>query len=470
MSTEPAAGTPQNPYRVCAPADILSLIPHTLGFEPRNSLVLLALCGNRLDATLRLDLPPARGLKPGTSAAYALNACRFMASDPRADGVLLAMYTDEPWIQPAHAPYRSLIRRMAKEFGAAGIPLQDGWLVGPDTWRNYFCVRPHCCPWPGTPRQQIADSMLNTELVYRGSAYASSLENAVGESFPPPWGNHEQVAEAQERFTALVGGQWNGKAQFRGTLLLWAKATETDGAGSGSADPGSADPGLAGSGDPAPAGGSAPAVATRLREDPELAGFLLASLQDRSVRDTLLVLGAAGAQAALAGAEANGLTSRQAQPPVFPAPALPSEPLHSEPLPSEPLRGTRARGTLAPVPFAGQDTGRAEGRPTAAADFRNILVGTSPTVPDWNMLDRTYAVFRDLVPVAAGDPKAALLCLLAWIEWARGRGSRSDVFLQHALDESPGYRLALLLRELLGTGVLPDWARSRAGSWPGEPG
>lgn len=443
MSTEPDAGTPQNPYRVCSPEDILSLVPHTLGFEPRNSLVLLALCGNRLGATLRLDLPPVRGFKAGAATAYALNACRFMASDHRADGVLLAMYTDVPWNHPAHAPYRPLVRRMEKEFGAAGIPLQDGWLVGPDTWRNYFCGQPDCCPWPGTPRQRIADSMLNTELVYRGSAYAPSLENAVGASFPAPWDNHEQVAAAQARFTAQVGGQWNGREQFRGTLLRWALAAEPDLAAPDATAPDVPAPDV-----PAPdparlAAGSA----TRLRRDPELAGFLLASLQDRSIRDTLLVLGAAGARAALAGAEANGLTGRQLLPPVFPA----------VPLPETQLPGTR--------PAA-----RGKARPMAASDFRNILVGTSPAAPDWDLLDRTYAVFRDLVPVAAGDPKAALLCLLAWIEWARGRGSRSDMFLQHALDASPGYRLALLLRELLGTGVLPDWARSRAGSWPGESG
>ena len=462
MSTEPDAGTPQNPFRVSAPPDILSLIPHTLGFEPENSLVLMALCGGRLGATLRLDLPPGRGFKSTAAAAYALNACRFMASDPEADGALLALYTDEPWTSPAHPPYRPLVRRLEKEFSTAGIPLRDGWLVGPDLWRNYFCDRPGCCPWPGTPRQQIADSMLNTELIYRGSAVASSLKSAVGDGLPGPWDNQAAVAAAQARFSTRVNGHWNESRQFRGTLLRWV----------GAADSGNGQPGQA----------------NGLRGDPDLAGFLLASLCDRSVRDTLLVLGAAGVPAALEGARANGLMRRQVHAPVFPRPATAGMAGTVAPaVTGAPPDGTAAaavtggpEGTDGPA-VAGHPAGAdatdlfgeepVQGRPgagaAAAGNFRDILVGTSSTAPDWPLLDRMYAVFRELVPVAEGDPKAALLSLLAWIEWARGRGSRADVYLRHALQASPDYRLALLLRELLGTGVLPDWARSRAASWPG---
>ncbi len=458
MSTEPAAGTPQNPFRVSAPPDILSLIPHTLGFEPENSLVLMALCGGRLGATLRLDLPPGRGFKSAAAAAYALNACRFMASDPEADGALLALYTDLPWTTPSHPPYRSLVRRLEKEFSAAGLPLRDGWLVGPDLWRNYFCGRPDCCPWPGTPRQQIADSMLNTELIYRGSAVAASLKSAVGDGFPAPWGNQGTVAAAQARFSCRVDGRWTESRQFRGTLLRWVRAAGAE------------------SGQPRPA--------DRLRGDAELAGFLLASLCDRSVRDTLLVLGAAGVPAALQGAQANGLMRRQVHAPVFPkpAPAGADSPTGTErpagtdmpAAPAAPAAPAGADGTDMPAVTDATDLFREEPVPgcpapaaASAGNFRNILVGTSSTAPDWPLLDRMYAVFRELVPVAEGDPKAALLSLLAWIEWARGRGSRADVYLRHALQALPDYRLALLLRELLGTGVLPDWARSRATSWPG---
>ncbi|MCQ1995888.1 DUF4192 family protein [Arthrobacter sp. zg-Y1171] len=432
MSTEPADGTPRNPYRINAPADILSLVPHTLGFEPRESLVLMALCGGRLGATLRLDLPPGPGAKAGANAAYAAAACRFMAADTEADGVLLALYTDRPWKDPAHPPYRPLVRRLGKDLAAAGIPLQDGWLVGPDTWRDYFCTQPDCCPWPGAPRSQIADSMLNTELVYRGSAFAASLERAVGESFPLQWPNKGEVADSRARFGEQVGAHWCERDQFHRTLELWGNCFA-----GGVLDTGA---------EPYAEDAFEPFAGTRnrLHRDPECAGFLLASLSDRGIRDALLVLTAAGQAAAVYGAEANGLVRPQVHPVVLPGSAD---------------RGAAASGVVPLLP-------RPRRQSKAAADFRSILVGRGDA-PDWSLLDRAYAVFSDLVPAADEDAKAALLSLLAWMEWARGRGSRAHVHLQHALDACPGYRLALLLRELLGTGILPDWTGSRDGSWPG---
>ncbi|MCC9175016.1 DUF4192 family protein [Arthrobacter sp. zg-Y179] len=439
MSTEPANGTSRNPYRVNAPADILSLIPHTLGFEPRESLVLMALCGGRLGATLRVDLPPGKGPRPGpaakgANAAYAATACRFLASDTEADGVLLALYTDLPWKDPAHPPYRPLVRRLEKDLAAAGIPLQDGWLVGPDTWRDYFCTQPDCCPWPGAPRSQIADSMLNTELVYRGSAFAASLEKAVGESFPAQWPNRDEVGMSQTRFGEQMAAHWCEREQFRRTLELWGRCFADHGLEAGAA-PYAEDT-------TEPDAGSR----NRLHRDSECAGFLLASLCDRGIRDALLVQTAAGHAAAVFGAEANGMVRRQVHPVVLPGAAD---------------QGVNGSGIVPLLP-------RPRRQSKAAADFRSILVGRGGA-PDWVLLDRAYAVFSDLVPAADQEAKAALLSLLAWMEWARGRGSRAHLHLQHALDARPGYRLALLLRELLGTGILPDWTGSRDGSWPGTP-
>ncbi|MCC9205135.1 DUF4192 domain-containing protein [Arthrobacter sp. zg-Y769] len=437
MSTEPAAGTPGNPYRVNAPADILSLVPHTLGFEPRNSLVLMALCGGRLGATLRLDLPPGQAARAGT-AEYAATACRFLASDTGADGALLAMYTDAPWRDPAHPPYRQLVRRLEKELAAAGLPLQDGWLVGPDSWRDYFCTRPDCCPWPGMPRSQIADSMLNTELVYRGSAFAATLERAVGESFPGQWPNRDEVTQAQAHFAGQLAGHWCEREQFRCTLALWTECIAGSGHAAGAA--------------PYADDLVAPEALSndRPHRGAECAGFLLASLGDRGIRDALLVLAAVGEESAVRGAEANGLVRRQDHPLVLPGNAQPGAFI-------------RGPGVVPLVP-------RPRRQSKAAADFRSILVGRGSGTPDWDLLDLAHAVFTDLVPVADGEAKAALLSLLAWMEWARGRGSRAHVYLQSALEACPGYRLALLLHELLGTGILPDWARSRDGSWPGIPG
>ena len=46
-----------NELRISSPADILSFIPHTLGFAPRESFVFITMRGNMLGATLRVDAP-----------------------------------------------------------------------------------------------------------------------------------------------------------------------------------------------------------------------------------------------------------------------------------------------------------------------------------------------------------------------------------------------------------------------------
>jgi hypothetical protein len=76
-------------------------------------------------------------------------------------------------------------------------------------------------------------------------------------------------------------------------------------------------------------------------------------------------------------------------------------------------------------------------------------------------------LFRELAAVAEGDAKAALLTMLAWVEWARARGSLAQQYLDRCLAECPDYNLARLLRELLAAGALPSWSTVRESAWRG---
>ncbi|MHA7276182.1 DUF4192 family protein [Arthrobacter sp. Hz1] len=70
---------PEQPFQVTSAADILSYVLHTLGFQPAESLVLLTMCGKRVGATLRVDLPD-EDVDPGD---YAAGVCSILASPPR---------------------------------------------------------------------------------------------------------------------------------------------------------------------------------------------------------------------------------------------------------------------------------------------------------------------------------------------------------------------------------------------------
>lgn len=101
----------------------------------------------------------------------------------------------------------------------------------------------------------------------------------------------------------------------------------------------------------------------------------------------------------------------------------------------------------------------------ASEDFSGFLLGTSEVKPDWERLDRLWFICRDLLGVSAGTDHAALLCLLGWIEWAKGRGSLALNLLKAALRTNPEYRLAQLLLRLLEAGEMPSWVADPERAW-----
>ena len=229
-------------------------------------------------------------------------------------------------------------------------------------------------------------------------------------------------------------GRWCGYEQSAGTLQIWDwffSAAAADARSLPGAEPG----------------------CPRVRANPEAAGFLLASLHARPVRDTLLVMAALGMEQALSGAAGCNLLSADGKRPLVP-----------------PGFGPAAAAEYA----GGQGGGRRQRSDGAAQVFRDVLVGQSRRAPQWRGMDAAFSVFTELLAAAAADrcadreATAALLSLLAWIEWARGRGSRAQVYLIRCLAAYPGYRLAQLLEELLATGLFPLWARTAGTAWKGS--
>lgn len=409
------------------PADVLSYIPHTLGFVPHESLVILTLGNRRLGATLRLDLPAEEQPDLQGNREFAASVLQILGDVADARGVFLVLYTSAPWADPSRPPHRALVRSLEKTLARAHLPVSGGWLVGPHSWRDYFCTDPGCCPWPGWPLSAITDSTLNAELVFQGSFFDPSLDAAVLRSLPPvPADGGGAAQAAEQRFRSALALRWQDGHQFAATLAVWNILFL----------------------------GPAADAADCLRARPPLTGFLLASLHSRAVRDSLLVLAAVDLEAALAGARDSGLFQAGGRPPLLPDGVSASAG-------SITITGLGSGGSGPTPPVAG----RAAGSPGAL--FRSVLVAGSSGPPDWARLDTAFRVLSELLACAAGESEAALLTLLAWIEWARGRGSRAHAFLGRCLNRYPSYRLALLLRGLLDHGALPAWASHRSSAWPG---
>jgi hypothetical protein len=182
---------------------------------------------------------------------------------------------------------------------------------------------------------------------------------------------------------------------------------------------------------------------------PEVVAFLLAGLTSAPVRDSVIVLAAAGAGAA--------------QTAAVEAFVLPADPEEVElPHACKVLKSSVQTGE-----DPAQTTVGPNGPVNPATLFREVFLATLST-PDWDRLDTAHTLFLRLTAVASGQARSALLSILGWLEWARGRGSRAHHYLQAALDETPDYTLAELLLTLVGTGSLAPWARRRETAWTSD--
>ncbi len=398
---------------VNSPADILSYIPHALGFHPVESLVVLTLHGKKLGATLRVDLP-APGCDP---ADFARGACSFLAADSAADGSLLVLYTSAPWLQPDGPPHHLLVEQLRDNLRSISMALRDGWLVSGTFWREYFCDDADCCPWPGHPLHEISDSTLNAAMIFTGSTVAGSVNAAVHASVAPSLLDRHEVDSAAGRYQVLCEGRWRDRNQFAAVARTW-DAVLTEGR---------------------------TAIAAL---DADTAGYLLASLRSRTIRDSVLVIAARGYAEAWSGTEACGVLQDN------------SDPFRATVWPGSRIVNARSDGTGTvdsdPLLPPSEDP---------AARYGDLLSGRFGGQLNWERIDVAAELLGSLSGLASGEVRAAVCSMLGWIEFARGRGSRAGVHLQEALASAPGYRLALLMEELISRGGMPVWALRRETAW-----
>lgn len=436
--------------KITGPEDILGFIPHSLGYWPANSLVAMTMQGKRLGATLRVDLPDASRCRGPGLAAFARTIRDYLGADNDADGTLLAIFTggpgedatndpaDDTAAHPTETPsgvagadstmhadidsavLARLLRELERTLGKAGLPVRDAWLVGERYWRNAYCTDPSCCAPPGRPIEEIRNSRLNAELVFRGSSVGSAPGRSARAAPPDP--DEPAVLEAEEGWAREFAGRWREREQFGTVLDVWERVLEAGRRRTGRT-----------------------AAAAEAELPVGLAGYLRATLCVVAWRDAVLVMAAAGRDAAVAGAEDFGIfDGGQGSPAALPG-----------------LDGFPA------VEGAGSPGGglAAGAAPAGTPGYGEVLLGLAPPMPDWARLAELDRILRRLCGCGGGEARAAALTGRGWIEWCRGRGSYADALFIEATAERPGYRLAELLAELGRRGTLCGWARRRDVAW-----
>jgi hypothetical protein len=434
---------------ISGPEDILGYIPHSLGYWPSQSLVAMTMQGKRLGATLRVDLPEGGGRRG--REAFARTVAEYLLADKEADGTLLVFFTgggfgdglNDDGRERAVSSFGPLLADLECALGLAGMPVRDAWRVGDEYWRNVYCTDSSCCPPPGRPIAAIRDSRLNAEMVYLGSSVGAPPGTPSPGVADTPAAEDTVVTAAEREWTLALAGKGTLRAQFDAVLDAWAAALE---AVSPEAVPGGG-----------VRGGSALIAARSLSGvpngglEPELAGFLRASLRVPAWRDAVLVMAAAGRAAAAAGAEAFGIFSAGEGLSVS-CPPLPEPQLS----PSCPEQGQAPNNPDQPPVSSGG--------PDDLPGYGEVLLGLSPPLPDWDTLNRLEGLMVEL-SCGGGEAQAAALTAAGWIEWCRGRGSFAHASLSRALEASPGYRLAELLSEVVRRGTICGWAGRREAAW-----
>lgn len=143
---------------VADPSQVVSVVPHLVGFQPEASLVAVCLHGprRRSGMVIRVDLP-----EPASDVAVAKELADRVEF-AGADGVLLVCYIDEAGGDETGGdeaseepradalPRWALVEALLDEFSVRPITVADALLVRRGRWWSYTCCGP-CCPADGTP-------------------------------------------------------------------------------------------------------------------------------------------------------------------------------------------------------------------------------------------------------------------------------------------------------------------------------
>jgi hypothetical protein len=91
----------------------------------------------------------------------------------------------------------------------------------------------------------------------------------------------------------------------------------------------------------------------------------------------------------------------------------------------------------------------------------DLLIGQGITA-DWNRVDRAQETARLLIDAAPEGYRAPLLTLIGWLAYLKGQSSIAADHFAAAVADTPGYRLAELMAQLVNRGTIAPVAQDAA--------
>lgn len=181
--------------KVKDPADVIAVVPYLLGFDPKESLVVVALEGprQRFGPCARLDLLVDDALPD--AVASQVDYVGELVAHHGFDPVLLIAYSTRAVV--ADAVMGGIIERLRLD----GVHVVEAVRADGARWWSYTCTDPGCCPPNGTP-YDAGSSRVAAEAVVAGLSRAPNRD-ALREQFDP---QPLRLAAFEESLHALVAG------------------------------------------------------------------------------------------------------------------------------------------------------------------------------------------------------------------------------------------------------------------------
>jgi hypothetical protein len=185
--------------RLRGPVDVLAAIPYLIGYQPTDSIVVLAMRGRRLFFTVRDDLPDADEVDDAVSSVLDMVGRRSVS------GVLLVAYGSEERARP-------VLFGLRDECHAAGFAVLELLRADDGRYWSYLCTDPDCCPPEGAP-YDVFNSTVPAEATAAGCVALPDRETYESlirpEDGPGRAAMAEATARAGDRLLELVasGGQ-----------------------------------------------------------------------------------------------------------------------------------------------------------------------------------------------------------------------------------------------------------------------
>ncbi|GHC53073.1 hypothetical protein GCM10010507_31530 [Streptomyces cinnamoneus] len=202
----PAGGSgPETQITLRSPAELADALPYLMGFHPTDSIVLLALHGERgrFGGRLRLGIPGNEAEWPDVSDQLAetlVTGCDKRGSRP--DGIVLFLCQD-PAEGETGRQVRERLHPLAQSLrlacGGLDVPVYEALCISDGRFWSYCCPGERCCPSEGVPLALPGTSVMAAAAAYAGIQVRGTLREMEARYAPltgPRAGEQETALDA----------------------------------------------------------------------------------------------------------------------------------------------------------------------------------------------------------------------------------------------------------------------------------